>query len=196
MANKDAAFGLNPVRTINGGDWKSAEINVIAPASYAVDLFVGSPVKIAGDFAQTSTSSGQTWMSGVTLAAPNESIDFIITGFTPDFQNESLNIVYGPASTLRQIQAVPVQGTVFQIQASAATGSTSSGSNANITAESGNGPNSTVELDSSSIAATGTHSLSIIGVSGDPARGDITSDNAVLEVIINKTQLTPGSTGV
>lgn len=196
MANQDFPFGLRPKRTINGGDWKAAEFNVFAPDTYAIDLFIGSPVKLSGDFHLSETD--QQYYSGVTLSGANESIEYIVTGFTPDFLTESFSKIYGVASTDRVIQVVPAQGTTFEIQTSGVSATTSSGANANITAEVGNTitGSSTVELDSSTIAPTGTHSLMILAVSGDRARNDVTLDNAVLEVIINKTQLSPGSTGV
>lgn len=196
MANTDAAFGFRPKRKIDGSDWKASEFNVFAPSTYAIDLFIGSPVKFSGDFHLSATD--QQSYSGVTLSAANESIEFVVTGFTPDFLNESFSSIFGAASTDRVIQVVPVQGTTFEIQTSGVSATTSSGANANITAEVGNTitGNSTVELDSATIAPTGTHSLMIVGVSGDRARNDLAVDNAVLEVIINKTQLTPGSTGV
>lgn len=196
MANQDAPFGLTPLRTINGGDWKAAEFTVIAPADYAIDLFVGSPVKLSGDFTLEPTSNQN--FSEVTLSAANEAIDYVCTGFTPDFLNESFSSIFGAASTLRAIQVVPAQGTVFEIQASGVVPATASGSNANITAEVGSTltGNSTVELDVATIALTGTHSLLITGVSKDFNNHDIATANSNLEVIINKTILTPGSTGV
>lgn len=196
MANQDFPFGLRPKRTINGGDWKAAEFNVFAPDDYSVNLFIGSPVKFSGDFHLSATD--QQYYNGVTLSAANESIEYVVTGFTPDFLNESFSSIFGKADTARVIQVVPVQGTTFEIQSNGATGTVVAGANANITAETGNliTGNSTIALDIATIAPTGTHSLSIIGVSGDRERNDLTSNFAVLEVIVNKTQLTPGSTGV
>lgn len=198
MSNQDAAFGFKPLRTINGGDWKAAEITVAAPDTYAIDLFVGAPVKLSGDFILQTTTSSQQQFSGVTLSAANEAIDYIITGFTPQFITESFNILFGAASTLRFMQAVPVQGTIFEIQANGVVAATASASNANITAEVGSTltGNSTVELDTATIASTATHSLLITGVSKDRNNNDLSSANSNIEVIINKTLLTPGAAGV
>ncbi len=198
MSNRDAPFGFKPLRTINGGDWKAAEITVVAGDGYAVALFSGTPVKLSGDFILQTTSSAQQYFSEVTLSAANEVIDFIITGFTPQYITEEFGFKYGKASTLRFMQAVPVQGTIFEIQANGIVATTASASNANITAEVGSTltGSSTVELDTATIASTATHSLLITGISKDRNNNDLVSANSNIEVIINKTLLTPGSTGV
>lgn len=198
MSNQDAAFGFKPLRTINGGDWKAAEITVAAGAGYAIDLFTGSPVKLSGDFILQTTSSSQQYFSEVTLSAANEAIDYIITGFTPQFITEEFGFKFGKASTLRFMQAVPVQGTIFEIQANGVVATTASALNANITAEVGSTltGNSTVELDTATLASTATHALLVTGVSKDRNNNDLVSANPNIEVIINKTLLTPGSAGI
>ncbi len=192
MANVDAPFGLRPIATINGGNYKDSIIQVVALDSYAVDLFVGSPVKVVG----SSDASGK--FQAVELAAAGENIDYIITGFLPDFENESLNTLYGPASTERQILAVPAPYTIFEIQASDTIAVTDVNSVADITAETGStiSGGSTVELDAATIATGSSAQLMILGVTQARENDDISSANANLRVRINESNLAFGSNGV
>ena len=48
MANSDAPFGLRPVSTLTGGDYKGKVTTVSLAATYATNVFVGDAVKIAG----------------------------------------------------------------------------------------------------------------------------------------------------
>lgn len=193
MANQDAAFGLRPVRKIDGSALDDTQVLVWAPSSYATALFVGSPVKMALDsnasavtgFLGGDQKAGQ--MQEVTLSGAGEVIDFVITGFVVDASTENLATYRGTASTNRIMTAIPVANVVFEIQADGTNAVTDVGEFADITAESGSTTTgfSTVELDSSN-AGTGDQ-LRIIGVSYDPKNSDISSANPNLYVTVNES---------
>ena len=58
MANVDAAFGLKPVRHLNGSPWNGATIRCHAPAAYGGSaLYVGDPVMLEATTATRSTTT-------------------------------------------------------------------------------------------------------------------------------------------
>lgn len=193
MANIDAPFGLTPVGTISGTNFRGAELTVTALASYAVDLFVGSPVKIAG------SASADGLYGSVELCAAGQAIDYVIVAFRPKFATESFDSAGGAASTDRIIQVIPVFGVIFEIQASGATAITDMGSVCDITAESGNATSgqSTVEADSATyVDSTTSAQLRVLSVSGQTGRSDIATDNIVLRVTVNESNFAFGSLGL
>ena len=46
MANTDAAFGLRPVRHLNGNPYNGAYNEYPIPSGYSTDLLPGDPVKL------------------------------------------------------------------------------------------------------------------------------------------------------
>jgi hypothetical protein len=196
MANQDAPFGLTPIRSIDGSDYDNAQISVCALSSYDTNLFVGDPVKIA-------TGSNDSEFPGyfkpgtlpaIEKAAAGDAFDFVITAFRPNMEAEDFNILYGPASTKRTIEVVPVLTTVFEIQESGAITAADVGKKASINGGSGSTVTgiSGVELDSATIG-TGTELL-VLGL-GKASNNSI-GDNAVWEVMVSETntaQVLPGA---
>lgn len=192
MANIDAPFGLAPVATISGTNYKSAIVTVTGLVGYSTALFKGTPLKFGG------SASPDGLYPSVELCAPGDDIDFVALGFTPDFDKEQLDTAGGPADTLRIIQAIPVFGVIFEVQASAATAITDIGSVVDLTAETGDAitGNSTVEVDSATYATGTAAQLRVLSVSPITGRSDITSDNVVLRVTVNQTNFAFDTNGV
>lgn len=193
MANSDAPFGLRPVSTLTGGDWNGKLVTVSLASSYATDVFVGDPVKIAG----SSDSSGR--YPSVEQCAAGNNIDYVIVGFEPDFANESLSAMHGAASTARIARAVPVTDMIFEIQEDSdggALAATDVGSVADIVVGSGSTVTgiSGVELDSSTKAIAVSAQLTILGLG--LAEDNAIGTNAVWRVRVNESNLTAGSNGV
>ncbi len=188
MANQDAPFGLSPIRSIDGSDYDNAEISVCALDSYATDLFVGDPVKLVegSNDSEFPGSLKPGTLPAVEKAGVGDAVDFVITAFRPNMEAEDFNIMYGPASTKRTIEAVPVLTTVFGIQESGAITAADVGKKASITAGTGSTVTgiSSVELDSATIGL-GTELLVLgLGKASDNSIGT----NAVWEVMVTKTQ--------
>jgi len=187
MANQDAPFGLSPIRSIDGSDYNNTEISVCALSSYATDLFVGDPVKIAtgSNASEFPGSFKPGTLPAIEKAGVGDAIDFVITAFRPNMKAEDFNVMYGPASTDRTIEAVPVLTTVFGIQEDEAITAADVGKKASITAGTGSTVTgiSSVELDSATIGS-GTELLVLgLGKASDNSIGT----NAVWEVMVSKT---------
>ena len=191
MANSDAPFGLRPVSTLTGGDWKGKVETVAILAADSTATFVGDPVVLTG----TATADGL--YPSVAQATAGGNIDYVIVGFEPDFANESFIPNYRLASTLRLAQAVPVTDMIFEIQEDSVGGSIAItavgefcdliiGSGSTVTGVSG------VELDSSN-AGTGD-GVRLLGL----ARGadNELGTNAVWRVAVNESNLFAAGTGV
>ena len=193
MANADAAFGLRPVSTLTGGDWKGKVRTVSLASSYATDVFIGDAVKIAG----SADSTGR--YPSVEQCAAGNAIDYVIVGFEPDFDNESFNTLYGAASTARTARAVPVTDVIFAIQEDSVGGAlaaTDVGSVADIVVGSGSTTTgvSGMELDSSTAATGSSAQLTILGL--EETVGNEIGTNAVWLVRVNESNLTPASNGI
>lgn len=193
MANSDAPFGLRPVSTLTGGDYKGKVTTVSLAATYATNVFVGDAVKIAG----SADASGL--YPSVEQCAAGENIDYVIVSFDADFDNEDLNTLYGKASTARTAKAIPVNDIIFAIQEDSdggALAATDVGSVADIIVGSGSTITgiSGVELDSSTAATGASAQLTILGLSPD-VDNEI-GTNAVWYVRVNESNLTPGSDGI
>lgn len=191
MANADAPFGLRPVSTLTGGDWKGKVETVALLAADSTATFVGDPVKLTG----TATADGL--YPSVAQCATGENIDYVIVGFVPDFDTESLSTNYRPASTLTLARAVPVKDIIFEIQEDSVGGAiaiTAVGEACDITVGSGNTTTgiSGVELDSSN-AGTGDQ-LVILGLGRD-VNNEI-GTNAVWRVRVNETNFAAAGTPV
>lgn len=191
MANADAPFGLRPVSTLTGGDWKGKVETVALLAADGTATFIGDPVKLSG------TASADGLYPSVAQCAAGNNIDYVIVGFEPDFDNESFNTQYRLASTLRLARAVPVKDVIFEIQEDSVGGDiaiTAVGEACDIIVGSGdtNTGTSGVELDSSN-AGTGDQ-LVILGLGRDV--DNAIGTNAVWRVRVNETNFAAAGTPV
>lgn len=193
MPNSDAPFGLRPVSTLTGGDYKGKLTQVSLASTYATSVFVGDPVKLAG----SSDASGR--FPSVEQCAAGNNIDYVIVGFEPDYSTESLNTLYGPASTARTAWAVSVTDMIFEIQEDSVGGAlaaTDVGSVADIIVAAGSTVTgvSGVELDSNTAATGSSAQLTILGLA--LGTDNEIGTNAVWRVRVNESNLTAGSDGV
>ena len=117
MANVNTGYGLVPIRSIGG--WNGETITCVALAAYGTALYVGDPVLLGGD--------GLGAYPSVIIAigsegTESENIYGVITGFEPT-DPDSLNVLYGAASTARTVHVVPaLPHTLFRVNASNTTG--------------------------------------------------------------------------
>lgn len=119
MANATADYGLVPYYSLSGGGLPPA-IKCVALSTYATDLFVGDPVILAG-------SADQEGRPSVNIAVGSEGTEStgifgVIMGFKP-VGPDSLNTIYGVASTTRVLVVMPaLPHVVFRVNSSNTTG--------------------------------------------------------------------------
>lgn len=182
MANTDAAFGLLPVRHLNGNPWNGQTHAYRIASGYATDLLPGDPVKRISNGTIEQAAAGDILL-GV----------FMGCQYTASNANgiNSFDKKYWPASTVATDAVAFVcddPDVIFQIQAdddAAAIAVTDEGANADILVTAGSTTTFTsgVELDASSIV-TGAAQLRILRLADTP--NNEWADFAVVEVLINE----------
>ncbi len=179
MANKDAAFGLRPVRAMGGVSNFTANEYVIA-SNHSNAIYHGSPV--------IATAAG-----GIDVAAgSSDKIIGIFNGCSytdpstgkPTFSN------YYPGSVAASDIVAEVYDDpylVFEVQCDGTMAANSVNANADTTST---GSGSTVtgisSCEISSTVGTSSAQLRIIGISKDPDNSDTGSANTNVYVIINE----------
>jgi hypothetical protein len=189
MANSDAPSGLTPAKHLTGGVIRPSVYSIAS--GYATSIFTGQLVK----------STGTT--KGVNVCAATERAVGVFAGCqyidaSGDFQFRP----YWPASTT-VLSGTTVQAFVyddpeilFEIQASAGMAVTDIGSVADITGTSGSTTTgqSTQELDSSTLSASGSAQLKVYELVNRPDNDYGT--NAKVLVLINEHEMKAAMTAV
>jgi hypothetical protein len=158
MGNVDRANGFKPVQKLDGSPWNGKLREYAVASNYATNIFVGSPVKLAGSASADGTKPTVA-LCGVTDVPVG-----IVVGIKPTVDN--MNPKYAAASTGWTVLVCDDPNVIMEIQADEDIEVGDIGSNATFTAESGNTSTgfSTCELDSSTIATTITLPLKLIGL--------------------------------
>lgn len=191
MANRDAPFGLKPVRYRNGTPYSGACTRYWAPSTYATALYVGDPVIHNGDSNDNEVIGqppGSLQEVVIATAGDGNAITGVIVGFD-NITRDSL--LYGAASTDRVVLVCDDPNVVFLIQDDG-TGTPSAdwpGWNANLVAGSGNTTTglSGWELDANSDPPDADASNQLLIVRLFPALDNEIGDNAIWEVMINQS---------
>jgi hypothetical protein len=186
MANGDTAFGLKPVRMLDGSPFNGCVDMFYMPSSIGTAAFVGDPVRLGG-----SADSGG--IASVALCNATDTITGAIVGFA---DAASMEAGYGAASTNRYPLVAHGQDILFEIQEDSDGGALTVaevGLNAQIVVAAGSTFTraSGVELDSSSAATTATHGLRIRGLAQRP--DNAIGTNAKVLVSLNDTTESPGT---
>ena len=195
MANVDRANGFKPVQKLDGSPWNGKLREYAVASDYATNIFVGSPVKLAGSASADGTKPtvalyAATDYSESTAVPPVG----IVVGIKPTVDN--MNPKYAAASTGWTVLVCDDPNVIMEIQADEDIEVGDIGSNATFTAESGNTSTgfSTCELDSSTIATTITLPLKLIGLV--PAVDNEVGTNSKALVMWNIHQFYPSATGI
>lgn len=193
MANTNAAFGLLPVRYLNGAPYNGAANMYLIPSSDASDVYIGDPVKVGGTAGAAGTTVNGVDCHGMPtaiVAAAGDTLLGVVVGFLPD--QSGLTTLKRTASTNRIALVVDDPNVIFEVQEDAVGATTALvdiGENADIVYAAGNATTgrSGVMLDSSTRVTT-TAQLRMLRfvprADNEPA-----SANAKLEVLINEHQL-------
>lgn len=206
MANIDSAYGLRPVNhpsSVTTGKVEKMYIN----ASYGTALFVGEAVTVvAGGSNAAEVKSGlETHPIGSlreiqkTAAGDGNAITGVIVGF--EQSPTGLEAVHSPASTEGVALVITDPAQVYSIQADGAVPASSVGLNAVLI---DTNPGSTVtglagtELDTTSDApaADASNQLTIVGISKNPLRNDVSAANTEVLVRINNSTEAHGVVGI
>jgi hypothetical protein len=190
-----AAIGFRPTRLINGALWNGAVTRCSLLASYATGIFVGDSVIMVGT-SSTSPIDGAILNDVQACAATNRTFG-VVTAVIPTVGTPNLQIIYGAASTYREVWvataepnlvfeatvnaavlvsgASAIQGTMYQLSAGA--GSTTTGLSAHV-------------LDNGTTSTT-TQAWMVIGVRNDPGNlatvGSVTANTSVISTASNPT---------
>lgn len=186
MANGDVAFGLKPVRMLDGTPFTGSVDMFYLPSSVGTAAYVGDPVRFAG-------SADDAGVASVALCSATDTITGAIVGFA---DTASMELGYGAASTARYPLVAHGQDLLFEIQEDSDGGALTAaevGLNAQIIVAAGSAytRQSGVELDSSSAAVTATHGLRIRQLASRPDNAIGTNANWL--VSLNDTTETPGT---
>ena len=193
MANADAAFGLVPVRHLNGSPWNGATVRCHIPAAYTTTaLFIGDPVILETTNATRSTT---TRCPTVALATGTTGtfIFGVITSFEPNPDN--LTLKHRLISTERYCNVCVAPDVVYWVQDNADSAMTKAdiGGNCDLEMNAGSAITglSGVELNSDTVAETAALPILIVGVADveDNEFDGSTSTHIIWEVIINMHQL-------
>ena len=191
MSNKTGAFGLKPVRKIDGSPYSGATQKCYISGSYATALFVGDGVIFDTALADKDPTGRYPTIIQAT-GADSTLIRGVITSFDPD--PDDLNKIYNPASNERYANVCFDSNVIYHIRDDGA-GTPSSvypGQNATITVGAGSTTTglSGMVLDTSTPTTTQTHPLHIIG-KADIEDNEL-GDYAIWEVLLNTAENATG----
>lgn len=196
MANPTGAFGLRPVRHIDGSPWNGATKRVYISDHYATALFIGDPVVwVSGAILSTEKdASAKFWTMNTHAGTDGLVINGVIVSFEPDPNNLSLK--YRPASTERWANiCVATPDIIYQVRddGSGTPAPVFVCQNAELVAGSGGSTVtglSSFVLDATTPAAAQTYPLLIMGLSN--FEGNELDDYAVWDVLLNTCYNTTG----
>jgi len=187
MANKDAPFGLKPVKHLNGMSWNGQTVRFYISANDGSDTFIGDPVIITATAADRE-ANGKCLTVEKATAGDGNFITGVVTSFEPE---DSTSLKYRASGTARYGTMVIDPSVIYHIQDDGGIASTDLWPGANavlIFTHSGSAYTglSGVELDSGSTtapSADASNQLTILQLADIP--GNALGANAIWEVMIN-----------
>ena len=194
MANKDAPFGLRPIRMIGGGDFTGGQDRYSIASSYNTSLYQGDLVEPLTDGTIGRKAAGE---SDPVLGVFNGCRYTNPTTGTPTWAN-----TYQQPIAASDIYAFVVcdPNVVYEIQADDTFPTTDLFGNFDIVDNSPVGDTSSgishLELDVATGNTTATLPLKAIGISEDPDNSDTASANTNVVVTINNSVFSGGTDGL
>ena len=177
MANADTPSGFRPVGGLDGSPYNGATIECAILAADGTATFVGDAVKLSG----TAAADGSP---AVVQAAATNSVFGVITSFSPNPDNLSLQ--YRAASTLRHCQVAPALDNLFVVQCSGSSAITDIGEAADIVVGAGSTVTGMSAMELEATLGTGDTTM-LLGLSREP--NNEFGTNANLIVRFNETSL-------
>lgn len=181
MANVDNAFGLRPVRHLDGSPYNGKVEAFIVPATDNAALFVGDPVMILAG----ANAAGIPYAKKATVGAKLMGVCTSV-----DFDRDDLNKRFRLADEERLIFVSTGADVIYEAQEDSAVSTLAAADVwkfADLTAIAGDTPSGTskVEIDSNTAVVT-TAQVRILRLAQNP--DNEIGDNAVWEVIINESE--------
>ena len=194
MANKDAPFGLRPIRMIGGGDFTGGQDRYSIASSYNTSLYQGDLVEPLTNGTIGRKAAGE---NDAALGVFNGCRYTTPTTGTPTWAN-----TYQQPIAASDIYAFVVcdPNVVYEIQADDTFPTTDLFGNFDIVDNSPVGDTSSgishLELDVATGNTTATLPLKAIGISEDPDNSDTASANTNVVVTINNSVFSGGTDGL
>ena len=194
MANKDAPFGLRPIRMIGGGDFTGGQDRYSIASSYNTSLYQGDLVEPLTNGTIGRKAAGE---NDAALGVFNGCRYTNPTTGTPTWAN-----TYQQPIAASDIYAFVVcdPNVVYEIQADDTFPTTDLFGNFDIVDNSPVGDTSSgishLELDVATGNTTATLPLKAIGISEDPDNSDTASANTNVVVTINNSVFSGGTAGL
>ncbi len=194
MSNKDASFGLKPLRSGNGSDFVGMQNKYRIASSATTPIFQGDLVAAltAGTIGRIA-AGGSGFVLGV----------FNGCRYTdPTSKKETFSNSYPGSIAASDIECFVIDSphAVFEVQADAAFPVADLFGNFDIVDQSPvgdtNSGTSRVELDVTTGATTATLPLKAIDISQDPENSDVSSANTNVVVMINNHLFSAGTAGL
>jgi len=113
MANATGAYGLRPVRHLNGSPWCGTTVRCYISASYATALFIGDPILLTPTLAEKD-ATGMHPTINASAGTAGTLIRGVITSFEPLPNDLTKN--YNPASTERYAQVCMDPDVLFAVR--------------------------------------------------------------------------------
>ena len=194
MANKDAPFGLRPIRMIGGGDFTGGQDRFDVASGYTTSLYQGDLVEPLTNGTIGRKAAGETdpvlgVFNGCRYTKPTTGTPtWANTYQQPIAASDIYAFVICDPSVVYEIQADDTFPTTdlfgnFDIVDNSPVGDTSSGI-------------SHLELDVATGNTTATLPLKAIGISEDPDNSDTASANTNVVVTINNSVFSGGTDGL
>jgi hypothetical protein len=117
MANRDAPFGLRPVKHLNGNPWNGKVRHYYVPATDNTAIYIGDPVTHVGDSNDNEVLGcppGSLLEVTRTTVGDGNAITGVVVGVVPVTAD---SLKYRAASTERVLMVVDDPSVVFEIQA-------------------------------------------------------------------------------
>lgn len=186
MANVDAAFGLKPIRHLDGSPWNGATKKFLVEDSYGTAVFVGDPVSMTG---AAGSDDALGHYAPVQVIAGNTDAE-VITGVVVSIEPilTDLSKTYIPASTGGYVNVCVDPTVVYLIQDDASATLTGASIGANALIVSGTGSTvtglSAFELDAAQTpTADASYNCTILGVHNK--EGNALGTHCIWEILLN-----------
>lgn len=200
MANTQNAFGLRPVRHLNGSPWNGQTTPYYVPTTETTALFIGDPVTIIGESNQNEILGyppGTLSAVGISSAGATKKITGVVVSVVP-VTDESLP--YRAASTERIVHVCDSRDVIFEVQDDGGGSLTYDTVGLNAVLIAGSGSTVTGQsgwaLDggtSTGPGADATYQLTILNLSQRITGNDLASDYAIWDVLINLPTYAPSA---
>lgn len=187
MANRDAAFGLRPVRHLNGNPWNGQTKKFLIEDEHTEQTFIGDPMKFNGAAGSDDARGIYPTVVNASAGSGNPCCGIVVSFDLIGATGIKEDTVYNPAYTSRYVNLCIDPDVIFIIQDNADSATTVDIIGGNVDYEYTAGSIvtglSAWELDVSSVSMVPADNLLILGVW--PEEGNAPGNWCIWEVLIS-----------